>query len=193
MIKEVTSKNHLETLISEKHELIMVLFYKASSPNSQKAFQALTDLEESHSDTLIYGVNVEKVMNIHGEFGITMAPTVVVFRHGKPAEYVYGVQTTAYYSKLLQEFTVSSNGNGKATSHPRVTVYTTPTCPHCTSVKRYLDSHSISFNEVNVAADQSAAQALVNRTGQQGVPQTEINGQFVIGYNTAELDRLLNL
>ncbi len=88
---------------------------------------------------------------------------------------------------------MSTNGTSQDGSAPRVTVYTTPTCPYCDSVKRYLNSNNISFTEIDVASDQSAAQELVSRTGQQGVPQTEIDGKFVIGYNTAELDRLLNL
>ena len=88
---------------------------------------------------------------------------------------------------------MSFDDNADSTPTHRVTVYTTPTCPYCTQVKRYLDSNNVRYSEVDVASNQAAAQELVNRTGQQGVPQTEIDGQFVTGYNTQELDRLLNL
>jgi glutaredoxin len=44
-----------------------------------------------------------------------------------------------------------------------------------------------------VAADQNAAQAMVSKSGQQGVPQTEINGEMVIGFDQTKLNRLLEL
>jgi hypothetical protein len=44
-----------------------------------------------------------------------------------------------------------------------------------------------------VASDQSAAQSMVSKSGQQGVPQTEINGEMVIGFDQTKLNRLLDL
>ena len=72
-----------------------------------------------------------------------------------------------------------------------VTVYSTPTCPYCTQVKEYLKSKSIAFNEHNVAADLEARNAMVQKSGQLGVPVVEVDGQVVVGFNRKRLEELL--
>ncbi|MCD6344463.1 MAG: glutaredoxin family protein [Anaerolineae bacterium] len=76
---------------------------------------------------------------------------------------------------------------------PRVIVFSTPTCPHCRSAKRYLQQHNIRFKDVDVSRDARAARDMVRRSGRQGVPQIEINGRIVVGFNRAKIDRLLGL
>lgn len=71
-----------------------------------------------------------------------------------------------------------------------VTVYSTNTCPYCDMMKNFLNQKNISFTEVNVQTDQVAAQKLVETTGQMGVPQTNINGEWVLGFDP---DRVLAL
>lgn len=77
--------------------------------------------------------------------------------------------------------------------HHRVIVFSTPTCPHCRSAKRYLEQHGVSYVEVDVSRDASAARDMVRRTGEQGVPQLEIDGRMVVGFNRVKIDRLLGL
>ena len=64
------------------------------------------------------------------------------------------------------------------------TVYTTNTCPYCTMMKTYLTEQNIAFTEVNVQNDKAAGQKLVETTGQMGVPQTQINGKWILGFDT---------
>lgn len=59
-----------------------------------------------------------------------------------------------------------------------VTVYTTTTCPYCVMLTNFLSEKNITFNEVNVEKDPKAMQKVVATTGQMGVPQTEVNGQW---------------
>lgn len=73
-----------------------------------------------------------------------------------------------------------------------VTVYTTPTCPYCNMVKQFLSQRGVPFVEKDVSVDQAAAMDMVRRTGQQGVPVTEIDGQLVIGFDRPRLEQLLN-
>ena len=63
------------------------------------------------------------------------------------------------------------------------TVYTTNTCRYCTMMKKYLDDQNISYREVNVQLDEEAGRKLVETTGQRGVPQTELNGEWIIGFD----------
>jgi glutaredoxin 3 len=64
-----------------------------------------------------------------------------------------------------------------------ITVYTTTRCPYCVMLKNFLSSKNISFKEVNVERNPEIMQKLVNTTGQMGVPQTEVNGKWVIGFD----------
>ncbi|MDQ0162702.1 glutaredoxin family protein [Bacillus alveayuensis] len=73
----------------------------------------------------------------------------------------------------------------------KVTVYTTTTCPYCVMLKNFLQERGIPFEEVNVQLNPAAARKLVETTGQMGVPQTEINGQWVIGFDPESIMSLL--
>lgn len=68
-----------------------------------------------------------------------------------------------------------------------ITVYSTNTCPYCTMMKNFLDEQGLVYKEVNVQLDQLAAQKLVQETGQMGVPQTNINGNWVLGFDPESL------
>lgn len=81
----------------------------------------------------------------------------------------------------------------QAAARHRVLVLTTPTCPWCQRAKSYLRSRGVAFREVDVARDPKAADDLVRRTGRVGVPVIEIDGRPVIGFDQAQIDRLLGL
>ncbi len=59
-------------------------------------------------------------------------------------------------------------------------------------VKEYLSQKGIPFNEHDVSRDQKAAEEMVNKTGQMGVPVIIIDGQIVIGFNRPRLDEILS-
>jgi len=44
-----------------------------------------------------------------------------------------------------------------------------------------------------VSKDQKAAEAMVRKSGQLGVPQTEINGQMIVGFDRDRINRLLEI
>jgi len=72
-----------------------------------------------------------------------------------------------------------------------ITVYITNTCPFCVKMKNFLDEKELPFKEVNVQQDPVAADRLVKTTGQMGVPQTEINGEWVIGFDPDKVMQLV--
>ena len=74
-----------------------------------------------------------------------------------------------------------------------VKVYSTPTCPYCSMVKKFLDDNGISYQDVNVAEDREALDDIVNRSGQMGVPVIDIDGELVVGYNQVQLKEKLEL
>jgi glutaredoxin 3 len=50
-------------------------------------------------------------------------------------------------------------------------------------MKQFLEGQGLNYKEVNVQYDQDAAQKLVEETGQMGVPQTKVNGNWVLGFD----------
>jgi len=54
-------------------------------------------------------------------------------------------------------------------------------------MKQFLESQGLNYKEVNVQTDPVAGQKLVEETGQMGVPQTNINGHWVLGFDPEEI------
>ena len=77
--------------------------------------------------------------------------------------------------------------------YPRVIVFSTPTCSYCRKAKQYFRKHQVPFRDVDVSRDQSAARDMVRRSGQQGVPQIDIGGKLIVGFDRPKIDRLLGL
>ena len=64
-----------------------------------------------------------------------------------------------------------------------VRIYTSTRCKYCMMLKNYLSSQNIKYQEFNVDGQPNMIQYLMGKTGQMGLPQTEINGQWILGYN----------
>ncbi|UCD20756.1 MAG: glutathione S-transferase N-terminal domain-containing protein [archaeon] len=74
-----------------------------------------------------------------------------------------------------------------------VRVYSTPTCPWCCVAKDFLKKNNIEFEDIDVSIDEIAAQEMVDKTGQMGVPVIEIDGKFIVGFNEEKLKEMLGL
>ena len=78
-------------------------------------------------------------------------------------------------------------------SSPTIVIYSTPTCPYCRLEKDFLKEHKFAFTEVNVAEDTQAAQEMIMKSGQSGVPVTLVGAKVVVGFDKPALKRLLNI
>lgn len=74
-----------------------------------------------------------------------------------------------------------------------VKVYSSPVCPYCFSLKEFLKKHNVEFEEIDVSQNQEAAQEVVEKTGQMGIPVLEVDGEFVVGFNKEKITKLLNI
>jgi len=190
-MQNITGNQHLNQIKSEQN-LIMVLFYKITSDKSLEVQDILGQMEKRRSDLNIYKVNVNEVRDIHSHYNIQEVPTLLVFRNAEPAEIIKGKQTLNFYEKLLSEIEISYEDDAEAVGQ-EVTVYTTPTCQYCDAVKEFLEDKGVNYDEIDVSDDREAAQELMDETGQKGVPQTEIDGEYVVGFDTEQLENLLNI
>lgn len=76
---------------------------------------------------------------------------------------------------------------------PKVKVYSTETCPFCTMVKDFLKKNKVKFEAVDVGQDQAALKEMMDKSGQTGVPQIDIDGKIIVGFNEAALKEALKL
>jgi glutaredoxin-like YruB-family protein len=73
----------------------------------------------------------------------------------------------------------------------KVKVYSTSTCPYCIRVKSYLDSQSISYENIDVSTDKDGLEEMVRISGQMGVPLIVVDGQMIVGFDKERLQELL--
>lgn len=74
-----------------------------------------------------------------------------------------------------------------------VKVYSTPTCPYCVRAKQFLEENKIAFTNIDVSVDDLAAQEMVTKSGQMGVPVLDIGGEIVIGFDKERIKAALGL
>ncbi len=72
-----------------------------------------------------------------------------------------------------------------------ITVYSTPTCPWCHKVKEFLKEKGVKYKDIDVSKDRDSAMKMIEKSGQMGVPQIEINGKMIIGFNKEALEKEL--
>ncbi|MEO6077225.1 MAG: glutaredoxin family protein [Candidatus Andersenbacteria bacterium] len=79
----------------------------------------------------------------------------------------------------------------------KVTIYTTPTCGYCKATKQFFKEHHVEYTEIDVSRDQAQARAMIERSGQMGVPVIVIGEgkeeQLIIGYDTEALSKALQI
>lgn len=190
-VKEINSLQALNEITS-KHEWSYLLLYRSNSPTSGCAEGYLKETAELLTEAVILKADVTRVHDIHPVMKVDTVPSFLIFNKGKLKNIIKGCQTTDYYKNLIEHSSDSGETSNSAGGH-RVTVYSTPTCPWCTTMKNYLRQHNIKFTDIDVSKDPAKARELVNRTGQTGVPQADINGEMVVGFDKAKINRLLNI
>ena len=72
-----------------------------------------------------------------------------------------------------------------------VTIYSTPTCPHCIHAKDYFKQKGIEYTDKNVATDMDARVEMKAKSNQMGVPVIDVDGEVVIGFDRGKLEILL--
>ena len=78
------------------------------------------------------------------------------------------------------------------TAHPDVLVYSTPTCPDCKALKRWLKDNDIAFTERDLT-DPTIAEEAKSRTGVRVAPITIIGGHVLYGTFPSQRPRLEEL
>ena len=192
---QMTNLNSQQDLLNylEKNENSYVLIYKKGSEQSECAHKNIDEIYDIKKINL-YKVNVALVKDIHKNYNITSAPTLLYFKKTNLIKTIKGCNTSEYYKSLFENslYTTERNTNNKKTQKS-VIVYSTPSCSWCNRIKQYFKEQNIKFRDIDVSKDQKAAAEMVKRSGQQGVPQTNIGGQVIVGFDKKKIDQLLNI
>lgn len=64
----------------------------------------------------------------------------------------------------------------------RVVLYSASWCRDCREAKRFLQSHHISFTEIDIEETPGAADEVYARVGKRAIPQFVIDGEWVQPY-----------
>ncbi len=74
-----------------------------------------------------------------------------------------------------------------------IKIYGTKTCVYCDSLKEYLDERGIGYKYIDVGEDQEKARYIIKKSGQSGVPVSEIDDEVIIGFDKVKIDKLLEI
>ena len=74
-----------------------------------------------------------------------------------------------------------------------VKIYSTPTCPWCMRVKQFLKDNNIIYQDLDVATNQPAAEEMIQKSGQMGVPVLDIDGNIIVGFDKEKIKTALGL
>lgn len=75
----------------------------------------------------------------------------------------------------------------------KITIYGTDSCPWCHKAREFMKEHKIKFVDKNVGEDQKAAKEMIEKSGQQGVPVIDVDGEIIVGFDEDRLKSLLKI
>jgi len=190
-LREVSS--HAEMIKQFNDKKNYVLLYKKGTENSDCSVRNIEIALESVKDINIVAADVTSVRDIHPKYDVKTVPTLLVFEGDSFVKTVKGCNDADYYVSLFESALYSAKVDDNEKPQKRVTVYSTPTCSWCNTLKTHLRKNGIRFTDVDVSKDQKAAEAMVKKSGQQGVPQTDINGKVIVGFDKQKINTLLGI
>ena len=187
----IKDRKHLGEVQKKHGDFLVLVFYAGFSSGAKKALDEIEKFCKKYQGIAVYVVDVGKVKDIHKQFKVKNVPTVIAIENGKVTRRIEGVESAHFYARFFAGAKGFRYKKQDKQSSQHVVVYSGPGCPACGLAKTYLRKRGISFIEVNIAHDQKAADRLVQRSGQMAVPQIDVNGQLIVGFDKSKLDRLL--
>ena len=190
MIEWVKDYSHFREVKEKYKEFLILMFYADFSSNAKRALTELENFSRENKEIPVYVIDVERIKGMHKQFGVENVPTVLALQRDKVVRRIEGVESANFYARIFCGIALPHKSSKKGIFH-RVVVYSSPGCPACETAKAYLRKRGISFRTVDIAQDRHAAERLVRRSGQMAVPQIDIDGHLVVGFDKAKIDKLL--
>jgi glutaredoxin-like YruB-family protein len=173
-------------------EKTYLLLYKSGSELSTCALENINKAAGKLDGSLFLQSDVTQVKDIHGVFNIDSVPALLIFENGKYVNVIKGCHEDSFFDTYFNS-SFHRTENNTEPNQKSVVVYSTPTCGWCKKLKSYLNANNIKYSEIDVSRDQHAMDELVRKSGQMGVPQTDIGGEIIVGFDKTRIDTLLNI
>jgi len=190
-ITDIHSYKELSEKISGLEKAYLLL-YKSGSELSVCALNNIQKAAGKTAGAVFFKTDVSAVKDIHGVFNIDSVPALLIFENGKYVNVLKGCHEDSFFDAYFSS-SVHRHNTSPETEQKNVVVYSTPSCGWCNRLKSYLRSNGIVYTEIDVSRDEHAMEELVRRTGQMGVPQTDIGGEIIVGFDKARIDALLGI
>lgn len=75
----------------------------------------------------------------------------------------------------------------------KIRLFSTPVCPYCSTLKRFLEEKDIKFEAINVLDDLEAQEEMITKSGQVTVPVLDVNGEFIVGFDRKKIIEKLGI
>jgi glutaredoxin-like YruB-family protein len=191
-MREITSHNELLNNIKDKEKAYLLL-YKKGSEQSECSLKNISSVNMTDDNIEVLAADVTSVRDIHPNYNVTSVPTLIEFEKGEFVNVLKGCHAPDFYKSYFENAVYAAKAAADDKPQKRVTVYSTPTCTWCNALKTHLKKNGIRFTDIDVSKDQKAAQDMQRKSGQMGVPQTDINGQIIVGFDKVKINSLLGI
>jgi glutaredoxin 3 len=72
-----------------------------------------------------------------------------------------------------------------------ITIYGAEWCGFCHTAMRYLDDLKVKYKYIDIDKDQKAAETVVEKSGQRGIPVIDMGGEIIVGFDKPKIDASL--
>lgn len=193
-MRQPQNVEEFESILADAKAPVIIGFFgdfSATARRAQPMFEAFCAGHKDHPSIL---VDVGQVKGVHKRLGVSSVPTVVLVDGSTVLQKVAGVQTDEYYERaLLMPSTGANTGTKDDKPHHNTVLYVGASCPWCTRARNYLRKQRVQFREIDISKNQGEADRLVSRSGNKGVPQLNIDGHWVVGFDKPKINKLLGL
>lgn len=74
-----------------------------------------------------------------------------------------------------------------------IKIYSTPTCPYCVTLKKFLKEKGFEFEDIDVSENEKLAEEMIAKSGQYGVPVADIDGVIIVGFDKNKIINILGI
>ena len=75
----------------------------------------------------------------------------------------------------------------------KITVYSSPSCMYCYTVKGYLEDNGFEYDEIDIYEDSKAYDEMVEFSGQKNIPVTVIGEEIIVGWDKEKFKQVLGI
>ncbi len=175
-LKEIDSHDEMLGILDEKKKNY-ILLYKKGSETSDCSYKSIESALRKMKDMNVAAADVTSVRDIHPIYSVTSVPSLLVFEGKNFVKTVKGCNDENFYHALFESsFYSSTAANSDDTPQKRVTVYSTPTCSWCNTLKTYLKKNGIHFRDVDVSKDLKRSKGCRSHGSPQRTTGSAANG-----------------